>query len=237
MCVIQPSAFVGSFSSNSSQPSNAGVVRIGVLAVLVAVLRVEHVGREALLARRRRPLELREAEVAERVALGVLLPGPLAGVEQLAALVEEGADRDHLLDREAGGARPRHLVRPAGQVVVAGVPDDRVVVVEHAQQIGRGVAHAVDVVDVVGDAVGVERVGVVAEVVRAVGILRRVAGQVVLGGQHEHLVARLALRLVGEVRRVLRAVCGLEPDLHLVTRLGALHLAAQPLEVDARRRC
>ena len=91
--------------------------------------------RVARAAHVRRPrARLREPEVAELVALGVLLAGVLAGEEQLAALVEEVADVDHLLDREARRAGAGGLAGQAGEVVVARVPDHRVVVAEHAER-------------------------------------------------------------------------------------------------------
>ena len=186
--------------------------RVGLGAVLVAVLAAFP--------------GLREAEVAELVALRVLRAGALAGVEQLAALVEEVADVDHLLDGEPRGAGAGRLARLAGQVVVAEVPDDGVVVAQHAEVVRREVAALVDVVDVVRDAVGVERVGVVGQVARPgrVGI-GRVAGRVVLGRQDQHLVAGLRARLVGEVRGGLAGA--FEPDLDLVARVGPGDRAAE----------
>jgi hypothetical protein len=105
------------------------------------------------------------------------------------------------------------------------VPDDGVVVAQHAESVGRAAAVGVDVVDVRGDPVRAQRVRVVREVGRAggVGVRRRRAG-VVLGGEHERAPARVRHDPVGE-RRALLAAAG-EPDLDAVTRVGAAHLAA-----------
>ena len=95
----------------------------------------------------------------------VLLPGRLAGVEHAPALVDEVAHLEQLLHRQ-----PRRVARAparlAGHDVVARVPDDRVVVAEHAEVVGRRAAVGVDVVDVEGDAVRAQRVRVVREVLR-----------------------------------------------------------------------
>src|SRR5215207_4813764 len=107
---MQPSDLVGSSSSNSGQPWKPSSSGSGVGPVLVAVLRLVDVGVRDVA---RRAFRLREAEVAELVALRVLQAGVLAGVEQLAALVEEVADVDHLLDGEPRRARSGHLVRLA----------------------------------------------------------------------------------------------------------------------------
>ena len=64
-------------------------------------------------------------------------PGPLAGVQQLAAAVQVLADLQGLVDRQPGDVP----ATPAGLPhvdVVAPVPDDHVVVAEHAEVVGRG---------------------------------------------------------------------------------------------------
>ena len=101
---------------------------------------------------------LGEPVVADLVALGPLPPGVLAGEEQLAALVHVVARVDLLVEVEARGAGAAGLARPPGDVVVARVPDDRLVVAEHAQPVGRRRVVRVDVVDVVADVRLVERV-------------------------------------------------------------------------------
>ena len=87
-------------------------------------------------------------KLRELVARGVLRPAYLPGEEQLAALVEEVAHGElRVVARELG--RTARLARAAGDVVVARVPDDRVVVAEHAERVRGGQAVGVDVVDVV----------------------------------------------------------------------------------------
>ena len=84
----------------------------------------------------------------------VLLAGALAGVEHAPALVDEVAHLVQLLHRQ-----PRRVAGPpaglARDDVVARVPDDGVVVAEHAEVVRRGAAVGVDVVDVERDAVRV----------------------------------------------------------------------------------
>ncbi len=85
----------------------------------------------------------------------------------------------------------------------------------------------VDVVDVVADVVGLQRVLVVREVVRrrrrrVVGQLRRTA--VVLGGEDQDPRVLVGLQLVGE--RAAALVARLEPHLHGVAGVGPVDLAA-----------
>jgi hypothetical protein len=89
-----------------------------------------------------------------------------------APLVQELADREELLDLDAGDVAgpPAGLARDD---VVAGVPDDGVVVAQHSERVRRLATLRVDVIDVERDAVGGQGVRVVAEVVRTRGILRR----------------------------------------------------------------
>ena len=119
----------------------------------------------------------------------VLLPGALTRVEDAPALVHEVAHLEHLLHREPGrvAGTPPGLARDD---VVAGVPEDGVVVAEHAEVVGRRAAVAVDVVDVERDAVGVKRVGVEVEVLRRGDArLRRRRAGVVLGREDQHAPA------------------------------------------------
>ena len=92
------------------------------------------------------------AEVLPRMAV---VRGGLAGVDELAALVEEVADRHRqvllaLGDREvrAGRRTTSRSTRPRvlGQAVVAEVPDDGLVVAEHAEVVRH--ALGVDVPEV-----------------------------------------------------------------------------------------
>ncbi len=155
----------------------------------------------------------------------------LAAEEHLAALVEVVAHGDDLLEREPRRAGARHLARLAGQVVVAGEPDDRVVVPEHGERVRSLAAHRVDVVGVVCDVVRGERGLVVVDVVRrAVGVCRRRTG-VVLRCQQQHAVARVAVHRVGERRRLLAR--RLEPHLDGVAVGRARDRAAHAVVGDA----
>ena len=91
------------------------VVQDAAVAVREDVLVELRLGHRAVLAAF---TGLREAEVAELEALGVLPAGVLAGVEQLAALVEEVADVDHLVDGEPRRAGAGSLAGQARHVVV-----------------------------------------------------------------------------------------------------------------------
>ena len=157
-----------------------------------------------------------------------------AGEQQAPALVHEVAHRHRgvvrLLAGDAGlRGRPR-------DVVVARVPDDRVVVAEHAERVRRGAALRVDVPDVGADPVRGERGLVVVEVERPggarVGGERRVA-RVVLRREDQH--ARAGVRPLGVGERlgldvvvvpaalalVVTVELALEPDLHAVAGPGA----------------
>src|SRR5215210_157063 len=102
--------------------------------------------------RRRRPAReagaLRVIElVAHASGARVLHAGALARVEHAPALVHVGARLEHLVEREpvrVAGA----LAGTAGDDVVARVPDDAVVVAEHAELVRRDAAALVDVVHV-----------------------------------------------------------------------------------------
>ena len=141
-------------------------------------------------------LVLRVVELGADVG-GVLPAGLVAGVEHLAALVHVGAELQHLVERE-----PVHVAgassRGAGDGVVAGVPDGRVVVAQDAEGIRCGPVVGVDVVDVGDLAVGRERVEVVAQVVRPAGRLGRGGAGVVLGRDDEHAVVGLGDGPIGE---------------------------------------
>ena len=86
----------------------------------------------------------------------VLLPGGLARVEHASALVDEVAHLEQLLHRQ-----PRRVARApaelAGHDVVARVPDDGVVVAEHAERVGCRAGVGVDVIDVERDPVRRQR--------------------------------------------------------------------------------
>src|SRR5829696_8978470 len=105
--------------------------------------------------------------VADTADALVLLAGALARVEHAAALVHVGAHLEHLVEREpvgvAGGSTGL-----AGDDVVARVPDDALVVAEHAELVRRGPVARVDVVDVGADPVLGQRGEVVLQVLRAV---------------------------------------------------------------------
>ena len=93
---------------------------------------------------------------------------PLAGVQQLPALVEVGARlEDEVVRQPVDVAGPAS--RLPGDEVVPRVPDHRGVVPEHAEMVRGLAAHGVDVEDVVGHTAGIEGVGVRREVVRYVG--------------------------------------------------------------------
>ena len=199
----------GPSSSSSALPRRGADVRPEVVLEEVVVVRDAPVGRGRVVlvelgrCRRRRaprlPFSGRLAaapgtrssgtRLLPTPAYAVLVPGVLAREEQLAALVEEVADVDHLLDGEARRAGAGRLARLAGQVVVARVPDHRVVVAEHAEGVRRRVARGVDVVDVVARrrARRARRCSTSGSAARRV--LRRRAGGVVLGRQDQHLVA------------------------------------------------
>ncbi len=117
----------------------------------------------------------------------------------------------------------------ARDVVVAGLPDHRVVVAQHSERI-RGLApHRVVVVDVVRDAVVGQRLPVVVEVVRLrrVRVRRqgRIAG-VVLDREHQHARARIGPDVVRERVALHVLLRGVEPHLHVVARARAGHLPA-----------
>ena len=88
----------------------------------------------------------------EQVEVLVLDAGVLARVEQVAALVHVGAHLEHLVVGEPRRG-PGHHAGLAGDDVVARVPDDGVVVAEHAEMVGSDAARGIDVVDVVRDPV------------------------------------------------------------------------------------
>ncbi len=207
LCAMQPSASPGSSLSNSGFVPRAPLAALGRLG---------------------------EPVVADLVALGPLPAGVLAGEEQLAALVHVVTRVDLLVEVEARGAGAAGLARPPGDVVVARVPDDRLVVAEHAQPVGRRRVVRVDVVDVVADVRLVERAGVVREVLRPARVLVRRRAGVVLVGHDQHRVAALLHGPVVERRRVGGAVLAGEPDADAVTRLGAGDDAADAVVVDAR---
>ena len=102
---------------------------------------------------------LRVVELGADRARGELLRVALAGPQHAAALVHVRARLVGEVEREPrrGAAGPADAAR---HDVVAGLPDDGVVVAEHAERVGRLAAVRVDVVDVGGDAVGGERVDV-----------------------------------------------------------------------------
>ena len=145
------------------------------------------------------------------------VPAYLPGVEHPAALVEEVANLEGVVQRQPGGvaATPAGF---AGDDVVAGVPDDGVVVRQHAQGVGCRPLPRVDVVDVVAGAVGVERVLVEAQVVRP-AVLHRRGARVVLGRHDQHVVVGFLDGLVGE--RLARLTAAFEPDLDAVARFGS----------------
>ena len=122
--------------------------------------------------------------------------------------------------------------RRPGDVVVARLPDDRVVVRQHTQRMRRLAALRVHVVDVGAEAVRGERVLVVVDVERAV--LARIRGEVrvalvVLVGEDEHAVTRVRALVVRERLRAGVALLRLEPDRHLVPGFGVGDLRAQPV--------
>ena len=105
---------------------------------------------------------------------------------------------------------------------------------QHAERGGRGAAVGVDVVDVVGDAGGVERRLVVVLVERpGIGGGADVGdhARVVLCRHEQHGIARRALHRVGE--RIGRRVAVPEPHLHAVAGLGAGDLPAELVVVGA----
>jgi hypothetical protein len=105
-------------------------------------------------------------------------------------------------------------------------------VAEHAEVVGRAPAVGVDVVDVEGDSVGVQRVGVIAEVLgrRDPGLNRRRAG-VVLGGQDQHLASTVRDLAIGE--RVADLPAALEPDFDVAPGRRAADRAADHVVVRA----
>ena len=164
-----------------------------------------------------RTLVLRVVELRSHPRAGVLLAGALAGVEDAAALVHVRARLEHLVEREPVrvAAAPSGLT---GDDVVARVPQDGVVVIEHAEVVRRRAVPRVDVVDVRRDAVGRQRVEVVLQVARPRRHrrLHRRGPGVVLRGHDEHAPAGLRDGLVGERLALLAAA--LEPDLDRVAR-------------------
>ena len=124
-----------------------------------------------LLRRAVEPVE----DAAERPADQALVLSGLAGLDQLAALVEVVAhgEREVLLALGHRDVRERseqervgeQVLGLLGQAVVAALPHDGVEVAEHAERVGN--ALGVDVPGGVRDAVGRERGGVV------VGVLGR----------------------------------------------------------------
>ena len=174
----------------------------------VEVLARRVVGQRALADRRvlraQRLGRRRPKRVVEELVPGAL-ERVLAGHEELAALVHEVPRRDDLVVEEllgagaaaGGGAAGPDLVGSRTRVV-ARVPDDRLVVAEHAQVRRRGAAVGVHVVDVVADARVGEGVLVVVEVLRSRhgrGVRRRgLVARVVLGAEDQHLRVRSSLR-------------------------------------------
>ena len=67
---------------------------------------------------------------------GVLLAGGVAGDHHLAALVQVRAELEQLVEGQPVGVAAGAARRP-GHEVVAGLPDDGVVVAEHAEGVGR----------------------------------------------------------------------------------------------------
>ena len=102
---------------------------------------------------------LERVEQLPRDRVGVLLTGALAGIQDASALVHEVAQLEDLLLRQPRGVA-RTPARFAGHGVVAGVPEDRVVVAQDAEVVRRGPPVGVDVVHVEWDAVGGEGIGV-----------------------------------------------------------------------------
>ena len=166
----------------------------------------------------------------------------LGGVDQLAALVEEVAHghRQVLLalgDRDVGQVAERRrgeeVLPVLGDAVVAHVPDDRLVVAEHAEVVRDALGVRVPQVGAVAGRA--DRVQVRLAVLQAAAgrvRVRRVDAVAILVGDHEHLRAH-ALDGVGERGRLDVVVApavpllAAEPDLDLVTGLGALDLAAE----------
>ena len=145
-----------------------------------------------------RPLRMALEAVVDAAAVGLAqraeVARGLAGVDQLAALVEVGAHAEHgvlgavgdLGVRERADHRLHRLVdRVLGQPVVAQVPDDRVEVAEHAEVVRHAVL--VDVPHHRADPVGPQGVDVLRGVARGVGPGRvgRVDAPVVLVGEDE----------------------------------------------------
>src|SRR4029079_19554795 len=105
----------------------------------------------ALAERRRRSTERVEEEL-----IPAALQRELAGYQSLAAVVEVVANAQDLVVEELGDARAARLGRLTHVAVLARLPDHGLVVRQHAESGGRGAAVGVHVVDVVGDARGVE---------------------------------------------------------------------------------
>ena len=97
---------------------------------------------------------------------GVLLAGGVAGEQHLAALVHVRAELQHLVECQPVGVAAG-AAGGAGDQVVSGLPDDRVVVAEHAECVRGDPPGGVDVVDVRLLAVGGQGVGVPVDEVRA----------------------------------------------------------------------
>ena len=138
---------------------------------------------------------------AEQVVEQPVVRGGLAGMDQLAALVQVVADcdREVLLtfgDGAVGQVEPEQwklgqlVLRILSEPVVAEIPEHGVVVAEHSEVVWD--ALSVDVPSVRGDAVGGKCVDVFVDVLRPRVRERgwfRIDTAVVLVGDHQHVVA------------------------------------------------
>lgn len=174
---------------------------------------------EAVVDAADRPAE--QAEVARR----------LAGVDELAALVEAHGERQVPLalgDREVGQRAEQVGVGDLvlgilGQAVVTHLPHHGVEVAEHAEVVRH--ALGVDVEGGVADAVGVEGGGVGVRVLgrRGAGRVRGVDARVVLVGDDQRAGVGVGCQDVGEALALDEPATGLEalePHLDAVSRCG-----------------
>jgi hypothetical protein len=150
--------------------AGVGDVEVGPEVVLEEVVLVPPVQAQRRDLRRAAQALLVGHRVVELVPADAVLgaAGPLACVQKLAALVQVLADLQRLVDRQARDVP----ARPAGLPhvdVVAPVPDDRVVVAQHAEVVGRPPPPGVDVIHVVVDPVRGEGVLVERQVVGGLG--------------------------------------------------------------------
>ncbi len=224
----------------------AGLGRAGAVDVLVGaepVLQEVVEQRQARVEAGRRALALllleRVVEVRAVRALGEL--GVLAGVQQLAALVEVVADGQLEIERQLGG-RARNLSGLPGDHVVAGLPDHRGVVRQHAQRVRGGTGVRIDVVHVGGVTRLFQRLHVTVHVAGARWHLLRGEAGGVLGSQHQHPPVDVVGHPVGEVlaldgsraapgRSLIGPAPG-EPHLDPVAGPGAPHGPAELAVVD-----